>query len=233
MVNKSTLLTTVRASFLQLKHWETGYQNSGTLWLESKLFEKQINHYPLEQFVGPLTSGKGWRMVELLPKVFWFQFKHNVPDIWYSDAVFQIIHCSYVITGQVMLERSINLACWPLEKLDGEWLNCCQKFFISNYNISKFLYSVAVVIVPIFYLDKSCSNGQQIWLAYRLSNIFDLSNTKKNCWTAAQNSWYSVAVFLLIHCSYVIFVYIYDARTVYKFGLFTTRAYFFTSVKDG
>ena len=134
MVNKSTLLTTVRASFLQLKHWETGYQNSGTLWLESKLFEKQINHYPLEQFVGPLTSGKGWRMVELLPKVFWFQFKHNVPDIWYSDAVFQIIHCSYVITGQVMLERSINLACWPLEKLDGEWLNCCQKFFISNYN---------------------------------------------------------------------------------------------------
>ena len=38
---------------------------------------------------------------------------HNLVEFLYLIATLPLIHCSYVLYGEMRLERSTNLACWP------------------------------------------------------------------------------------------------------------------------
>ena len=47
----------------------------------------------------------------------YLNFNHNLPEFWYPDAIFPLIHCSYVLFGERMHTRSTGLACWSLEQI--------------------------------------------------------------------------------------------------------------------
>ena len=90
-----------------------GYQNSGKLWLESKHLGLLCNHssslnWGRAIFSTFFTSAKGWRMVELQPKVLLFQ--SWLTWFCYSVAIIPLMHCSYVLSEYRMLEWSKYLA---------------------------------------------------------------------------------------------------------------------------
>ena len=55
-----------------------------------------------------------------------------------------------------------------------------------------------------FYKDKCCSNGQQIWLIDRSSKFFDLKMVELQLNQYLPEYWYPFAALHLIHCSYVL-----------------------------
>ena len=78
-----------------------------------------------------------------------------------------------------------DLACWPFEQLlrplpqikNGEWLNCSQRCFVFIITYLKFYIQLQFSLwftVPLFYLEKCCWNGQEIWLVDRSSKFFNL-----------------------------------------------------------
>ena len=104
-----------------------------------------------------------------------------------------------------MLQLSTNLACWPFNFFyllpllkDGEWLNCSPRSFDSNHNFT----------IPMFNLEKGCSKA--CWPFKHWT--FYLGYRTYNGWTSAKidsnhnipEFLYSVAIYSLIYCSYVL-----------------------------
>ena len=121
-------------------------------------------------------------MVALLPEVLWFQ--SQLTWILLSFCSVPSIQCSNVWSGEMMLERSTNLACWPIDQfvlpltsvigwrmvellLKTLWfqsyltwilISCCS--FPSNSNT--YLHLIE------FNFPTSYLNGQQNWIVDRL-----------------------------------------------------------------
>ena len=69
--------------------------NSGERVLERST---DLASWPCEQIFLPFTSVKGQRMVEHQPRC--FDSFHNLPEFWYPVAIFPLIHCSSVLSGE-------------------------------------------------------------------------------------------------------------------------------------
>ena len=137
----------------------------------------------LEQNFRPLTSVKGWRMVELQPRVLCFISQLTWILISRCISPSNLLFSGFIWRNVAQTVNRFGFWLWPFKQIfwlipllkDGGWLNCCPGCFVSYHNLLEFWYPIAEL--PLLH----CSSVLSVKMLLELStNEFVDRSSSKN-----------------------------------------------------